>query len=402
MSNIRIENSRLHDILIITEELNLLNDLDAVLNFILLQTRLICKADAGSIFLMENGSLKFSYFQNDTLAKRDICNTKFIYTKLELKVDDNSIAGYCAFHGRNLNLSDVYQLDNNYSFSFNSEFDKILDYKTISVLAVPLTNSQNKIIGVMQIINALDDFDKPIPFSEEDEMLVSFFGVHAAGALEKAVLTREIILRMIRMAEMRDPKETGAHVNRVGAYSVEIYRHWARKKNINEKEIKHKTDILRIASMSHDVGKVAISDLILKKPAKLDNEEFAIMQTHTTYGAALFINPVSEIDIMSADIASCHHEKFDGSGYPFKLAKETIPFMARIVAIADVYDALISRRTYKEAWHEDDVLLEILSQKGKRFDPQLIDAFIEIYDVIKAIRNRYQDIDELAIGVNHA
>ncbi len=157
--------------------------------------------------------------------------------------------------------------------------------------------------------------------------------------------------------------------------------------------------------MLHDVGKVAISDTILKKKGKLTNEEFKIMKFHTIYGARLFENSLSEVDIISKEIALNHHEKWDGTGYPgyidnifadkIKFGKskkgEEIPIFARIVALADVYDALISERVYKSKWSEEEAKSYILAQRGKHFDPEVVDAFFEIYDVILAIREKYSD-----------
>ncbi|MCX8125488.1 MAG: HD domain-containing protein, partial [Spirochaetes bacterium] len=178
-----------------------------------------------------------------------------------------------------------------------------------------LITSQQKIIGVIQIINAKTKSGKIREFTEKDKIYVNFFANNASVAIEKAKMTRDIILRMIKMAELRDPKETGNHVNRVASYSIEIYEKWAKNKNIDWKEIKKVKDNLRIAAMLHDVGKVAISDTILKKPGKLDYNEYEIMKKHTIYGARLF-DGGSEWDSMAADVAINHHEKWDGTGYP--------------------------------------------------------------------------------------
>jgi HD-GYP domain-containing protein (c-di-GMP phosphodiesterase class II) len=152
-----------------------------------------------------------------------------------------------------------------------------------------------------------------------------------------------------------------------------------------------KSDVLRIAAMLHDVGKIGIPDVILKKPAKLTDEEYEVMKTHTSLGADLFINIFNEVDQMSRDVAVCHHERWDGKGYPRGLAGENIPLAGRIVAIADVYDALMSKRVYKSAWDEEDVIKYLREQAGNQFDPELIDIFISVYDIIKAIRNRYSE-----------
>ena len=214
------------------------------------------------------------------------------------------------------------------------------------------------------------------------------------------------------MAELRDPKETGGHVNRVASYAVEIYDTWATKKGIPKEQIEKNKDLLRIAAMLHDVGKVAISDAILKKPARLTPEEYEIMKQHTYLGARLFADKHSDFDETAYIVALNHHEKWDGTGYPGyinpetgkplpgyetadgkaqpKKGEEIHPF-GRIVALCDVYDALSSKRVYKSAWNEEDVLAEIKKDSGKHFDPEMVEAFLFSLDVIKSISERYPD-----------
>ncbi len=206
-----------------------------------------------------------------------------------------------------------------------------------------------------------------------------------------------MILRMIKMAELRDPKETGAHVNRVGAYSAELYEHWAIKNGISEKEIKKVKGDYRMASMLHDVGKVGISDTILKKPGIFNDEERQIMKNHTIYGTELFKYAASDMDKLASEISISHHENWDGTGYPGSITHqkgyvgENIPLSGRIVRITDVYDALISVRCYKEAWKEQDVLDEIDKKSGIEFDPFLVTCFFDIYETIKNIQVKYEE-----------
>ena len=169
-----------------------------------------------------------------------------------------------------------------------------------------------------------------------------------------------------------------------------------------------------MAAMLHDVGKVAISDLILKKADRLSPEEFAIMKSHTYLGARLFKNMQSDFEELAAQVALNHHEKWDGTGYPGQVDPfsteevlghdstagtslpkkgEEIPLFGRIVSVADVYDALCSKRAYKEPWDEDRVLEEMRRLSGKSFDPEVIDAFFDCLDLIKAIAKHYPDLN---------
>ncbi|MBQ2124226.1 MAG: HD domain-containing protein [Spirochaetales bacterium] len=391
--NIQLFNiDEIQQIFKITEKLNRINDLNSLLDQVLFYARMFTNADAGTIYLVEGDNLRFAYTQNDTFIRRTQLNKKQIYADIKIPINANSIAGYVAKCRKSLKIDDVYELENHFPFSFNRQFDENSNYRTMSMLTIPLIVSEEKVIGVIQIINAIDpNSGEVVPFTAETEMFVSFFANIASAAIEKAKMTREMILRMIKMAELRDPKETGSHVQRVSSYSVEVYQKWAKNHDISDEEIRKKSDVLRIAAMLHDVGKIGIPDVILKKPARLDEEEYEIMKTHTNLGGDLFINLFNEVDEMSRDVAVCHHERWDGKGYPKGLAGEDIPLAGRIVAIADVYDALMSKRVYKSAWSEDDVLKYLREQAGTQFDPELIEVFISVYDIIKAIRNRYSE-----------
>ena len=391
-------------LLAVMEELYQVKDLDALLDQVLLQARRLTNADAGSIYIIENQVLNFSYTHNDTLFGA-ANGSKYIYANHTLPLDSKSLAGYVALTGEPLIIEDAYQLPPAMPFKFNKTFDKLSGYRTQSILALPLKTSGQKIVGVLAIINAQENQGKVVPFTEKDRLVLSYFADKAGATIERARLTREIILRMIRMCELRDPEETGPHTNRVGAYAAEIYRRWARNQGLPPKEIRLNQDLMRLAAMLHDLGKIAISDLILKKPAGLDNEEFNIMKFHTIYGARLFQNSASDLDVMAAEIALNHHEKWDGGGYPGHIDDifsdrvslgrgkqgEEIPLCARIVALADVYDALGSKRSYKEPLPEDQILEYIEVQSGKHFDPEVVRAFLEIHDVIVAIKEKYQE-----------
>jgi HD-GYP domain-containing protein (c-di-GMP phosphodiesterase class II) len=399
----------------ISLELNEAKDIDLLLEKILTSVRRFFNADAGSIYLKTGNELKFSQAQNDTLQKMLKHGKKLPYVTFSVPINNKSVAGFVASNLKAVNIPDVYHMNDTVPYTFDSHFDRLSKYRTQSVLTVPMTNQRRDLLGVMQIINAQDDEGNIIPFSASDEPLIMHFATSAALAVERAQITRNIILRMISMAELRDPKETASHVNRVGAYSVEIYEQWARKKGVPRKEVERTRDSLRMAAMLHDVGKVAISDLILRKPAPLTEKEREIMKSHTYLGARLFKDMQSDFEEAAATVALNHHEKWDGTGYPGHIDPfcaedlpgftdsncyprpkkgEEIPLFGRIVAVADVYDALCSRRSYKERWDEDRILEEMQHLSGTQFDPEMIDAFLSSLDVFKFIASLYPDEDE--------
>lgn len=393
-------------------ELSQINDLDILMERVLTRARQFVNADAGSIYIRQNDWLYFSYSQNDTLQKKLPRGEKLIYSTFRIPIDTKSIAGYVAATGRSLNIEDVYALEVTLPYSFSKQFDETAGYKTRSMLAVPLENSSRNILGILQIINSQDENGNISVFSRQDERIMYHFAAVAAVALERAQMTRALILRMISMAEMRDPKETGPHVNRVAGLSVEIYEQWALRHYIDSKVIDRTRDVLRMAAMLHDVGKVATSDLILQKPARLNDDEFETMKQHTILGARLFMQQQSDFDEAAGVVALNHHERWDGQGYPGHVDIRTglpikdyllpdgrargkkgaeIPLFGRIVALADVFDALSTKRTYKEAWDQKNILDKIEKSAGSHFDPELVEIFFNRYEMLRSIQKRYSD-----------
>ena len=148
---------------------------------------------------------------------------------------------------------------------------------------------------------------------------------------------------------------------------------------------------LRLAGRLHDVGKVGVPDAILQKPGALTDEEFAIMKTHTTVGARVFIGSRSTLLQLAAEVAISHHERWDGSGYPAGVAGEAIPLSGRLVAVADVYDALITVHRYKHAWSSADAVSHIVAGSGTQFEARVVDALIEVIarrDAAAAVETR--------------
>jgi response regulator RpfG family c-di-GMP phosphodiesterase len=186
----------------------------------------------------------------------------------------------------------------------------------------------------------------------------------------------EIIMRLARAADYRDG-DTGSHIVRMSLYCSVI----AQGLNLD----KAQCDLIYRAAPLHDVGKIGISDNILLKAGPLDPEERLQIEKHTLFGEAILSGSSSDLIKAASEIAAAHHERWDGTGYPRKLKGEEIPLAARIVAVADVFDALTSQRPYKRAWSLDDARNAIVAGKGTHFDPACVEAFLRNWDVIVGV-----------------
>jgi two-component system, response regulator RpfG len=193
---------------------------------------------------------------------------------------------------------------------------------------------------------------------------------------------KETLLRLARAGEFRD-EETGYHLIRMSRYSRLI----ANALGLDRDE----AETVELAAPLHDIGKIGIPDQILLKPAKLDAAEWQVMRRHPVIGHEILKGSASKYVRMGALIALGHHEKYDGSGYPNGLVGDHIPLCARIVAVADVYDALTSVRPYKPAWTGEDALRYVSSQAGKHFDPRLVEAFVGAKREVTQVQNEWRD-----------
>ena len=196
---------------------------------------------------------------------------------------------------------------------------------------------------------------------------------------------QELLIRMSRAAEFRDP-ETGAHLQRMSHYSRLIAAGLGL--SFDDQEL-----ILQAAPM-HDVGKIGVPDHILLKPGKLTPEEWKLMQAHAVVGYELLKDSDSRVLQAAATIAVSHHEKFDGSGYPYGVSGDAIPLLGRIVAVADVFDALTSARPYKEAWPLDKAADFMRAQIGVHFDPACATVFFDAWQKVLEIHRRFQDASD--------
>ncbi len=204
-----------------------------------------------------------------------------------------------------------------------------------------------------------------------------------------------VIFAMAKLAETRDP-ETGLHLERIQSYCKVISEFLLKKSIYPEALTRRFIDDIYATSPLHDIGKVGIPDHILLKPGRLDEQEFEIMKTHTTIGydtlrSTIAQHPKANFLKMSAEIAKNHHEKWDGSGYPAGLKNEAIPLAARILAVADVYDALASKRVYKDAFSHEKTRAIISEGKGSHFDPVLVDVFLDCQDDFARILEKFRE-----------
>lgn len=400
--------ARLEIITTLGAELNAYQDLDLLMERILLEARKSCTAESGAVFLVRDETLSCDYVQNDDVERRIAAGARLVIPRNSKPLDLSSISGTVALTGRPVRVADAYEMPASENCVFDTTRDEALGYRTRAVLSLPLRTSNDKILGVLQLANPVDAEGRQREFTAEDQHIIEHFAGLATVALERAFLTRSMVMRMIGMAELRDPTETGAHVQRVAGFTLEIFDGWAELNGLAESEYNNQRDRLRIAAMLHDVGKVGIPDAILKKAGPLQEHEYAVIQRHTVIGARLFTGLRTDFDDVAREVALHHHERWDGSGYPGPidpgaelpeplspiqsgLAGEEIPLFARMVAIADVYDALSTKRAYKEAWSEERVLDFLRSESGGHFDPELVEIMLERIGNVRRIAHRYRD-----------
>ena len=208
--------------------------------------------------------------------------------------------------------------------------------------------------------------------------------------------TRDVaIFAMAKLAESRDP-ETGAHLERVQRYSRILTQHLRRSSRLGEQINEEFVRLIYLTSPLHDIGKVGIPDCVLLKPGRLSDNEFEMMKTHTTLGgqtleAALRKFPNVKFLQMARDIAMTHHEHYDGKGYPAGLVGDGIPLCGRVVALADVYDALTSKRVYKDAFCHEVAKAIIVGDSGAHFDPDVVSAFLSAEQEFRVIRDQFSE-----------
>jgi response regulator RpfG family c-di-GMP phosphodiesterase len=219
---------------------------------------------------------------------------------------------------------------------------------------------------------------------KENQRLIDSSARLAQAMHQAKGATLETIYRLVLAAEYKD-EDTSSHIQRMSLYSAAI----ARAMGLPEPEVEQ----ILYASPMHDVGKIGIPDWILLKPGKLDDGEWEIMKTHTTIGAGILENSSSDLICMAEGIALSHHERWEGRGYPYGISGSEIPLPARITSVADVFDALTSKRPYKEAFPAEKAFGIIREERGSQFDPAVVDAFFSVQDIILEIQRTHRHSD---------
>ena len=393
--------SRVSGLVKIGIELNQIQDFDSLMDRILSEARFLLHAQAGTIFLRDGDTLRFAFFHNDALAERTNTGDPPPVPTFRIPITDRSLAGWVCLTGQSLYIADCYNIPLEVPYRFDSSFDLLLGYRTQSMIAMPLKNQSGRILGVIQVINPISPDGRTITgYSSDDIRLLEHFASVATVAIERAHTTERMVSGFIRMIEIRDPDETFPHSDRVEGYAAVLFEEWARRRGLVGAAFNRQLARLMYAAKLHDFGKIGVSDSILKSRNPLSDAERKEIQKHTHTGGEFFSREPTDFDEAAREVALYHHERWDGKGYPGfddggvhrGRCGEEIPLFARIVGLADVFDALSSNRCYRDAWKDDKVLEHIQDQKGKHFEPELVEIFFAKLDDIYRIRDSNPDL----------
>ena len=345
------------------------HDLRTILAELTNITKLLLDADRCSIYLHDKGSATLW-----TIVAHGV---------QEIRIPDTQgIAGEVFQSREVLTIADAYE-----DPRFDRSIDRQTGYRSRAMLAMPLVSMNETALGVFQVINKTDGGS----FNEQDIHLLQHVGLYAASTLEGALLNvqlkqahEDVVYKLSSVTRFKDP-ETQNHIVRVGLYCAEL----ARRQGWTQEDI----SLIQLAAPMHDIGKVGIPDQILQKPGSLDPDEWQIMQKHTLYGAQILEGGESRLLEMARALALDHHERWNGSGYPHGKQKCETSIFGRMTALADVFDALTSRRHYKDPWPADRVAEFIANGRESEFDPELVDLFLGCFDEMTAIKRNYHDED---------
>lgn len=383
IDKLKEERERLYALLNITKNLSAEINLEKLLIKIMEEVRKILNADRCTVFLYDE-------------------NTNELWSKVAIGLDDEirfqadkGIAGHVWKTGEVVNIPDAYK-----DTRFNPEVDKKTGYKTKSILTMPLLNLYNDVIGVFQVLNK-----KSGSFTRDNENLLSAISFIAASAIENAILNEEqkksftsFIETLSTTLDTRD-YITAGHSRRVTLYALEI----ARIMKFDQEQM----EIIRIAGLLHDIGKIGVPEVVLFKDRKLSEDEYEIIKRHANFTKSI-LNKIHFLKKYRAipEIAASHHERIDGKGYPEGLNGDNIPLGGKILAVADVFDALTSRKPYQDRMGLDEVMEIIEKDTGIAFEPFVVYnfKFIRLNKLILILEYGHteeMDKDELKILEPH-
>ena len=346
-----------------------------MLEMILTEARRLSGAQGGSLYVRRGDRLEFVVAQNDTL---DLSGHPGMLSGMGLPVGGDSVAGFVAASGQAVNIPDTFRLPEGTPFRVDRRFDAAVGYRTRSILALPLVAPNGEVVGVLELVNRAGPDGTVGAFEAPEGSPISSLAAVAAVSVHNVLLSEQLkqarldtIIRLAVVAEFRD-QDTADHILRMS----HVCALTAKAMGLSADEV----ELIQAASPMHDIGKVGIPDSILLKPAALTSDERRIVETHTLIGAEILANPSNQLMQTAGEIALSHHERWDGGGYPHHLAGERIPLPARIACLADVFDALATKRCYKGAYPLEQVVQIIKDQSGRQFDPAVVEALFEVFD----------------------
>lgn len=388
---------------------------DAILDRVLLKSRRLTGAEAGTIFVVRGRGVTRRLAA--VSVQNDVVDVEL--EDLVVPITTGSVAGFTAVTGDTVFVDDLSRIPAGVPYHFDPSFDEAIGFRSCTMLSFPLVNLDRRLIGVVQLINRRDRRGRgPLPFGSRQADLIVPFNHLVGGVVERAAMLDRISAQNVRLRQrnrlLRQQREkiaalqheteeafqlsisllaraaelhdltTAQHVQRVNEYAYETARLLGLAPAF--------CDEIRYSAQLHDVGKMSVNVAILRKEGPLDGPERAEMMRHPEYGHEIL--SASDRLRMAAEIALCHHEKWDGSGYPRGLAGEEIPLAARIVSLADIYDVLRSARPYKPPYdhaHARRVLAEgdQRLQPVGHLDPRLLELFHEHHRVFDRVWSRF-------------
>jgi GAF domain-containing protein len=386
-------------LLAVCSTLNQDRPVEVVLDDLLRELRRMVRADAGAVYLVEGDHLRFVCTQSD--SRPDMVQSPKVSRRLipalkdlQMPLTGQALSAFVAREGKALAVTDVYEIPEGSPYRFDRTIDERTGYRTRSMLVLPIGVSGQPPVGVLQAINHTGDPGTcpvpgadPNPFPElalqTGEALASMATIVVRNAQLRAQVQKmhlETIFRLATAAEFRD-NDTGAHIQRVSMYCEAVAHTMGLPQS--------KCQDMLFATPMHDVGKLGIPDAILTKAGPLTPEEREAMKKHTTIGGQILHGSDNDVIKTAEMIALTHHEKWDGTGYPRGLKGTDIPIEGRVCAVADVFDALTSKRAYKEAFPLEKAYSIISKDSGTHFDPEVVGAFVKSKDVIESIYEAY-------------